>query len=98
MSGFVRHARQLIATLIILSYLFVDIGIFKLLLDLGFFFIRVVVDVLLVLDIKLASLQVYVVDVKVVLVKLHMDHLLPSLVQFILLQAFVDLVDLISHF
>ena len=39
LSGFVWHARQLIAILIILSYLFVDIGVFKLLLDLGFFFI-----------------------------------------------------------
>ena len=56
MSGLVRHARQLITILIILSCLLVDIRVFKLLLDFGFFFIREVVDVLLVLDIELATL------------------------------------------
>ena len=68
LSGFVGHARQLITILIILSYLLVDIRVFKLLLDFGFFFIGEVVDVLLVLDIELAALQVNMVDVEVVFV------------------------------
>ena len=66
LSGFIWHTWQLIAILIILSDLLVDIGVFKLLLDFGFFFIGEVVDVLLVLDIELAALQVNMVDVKVV--------------------------------
>lgn len=52
---------------------------------------------LFVLNVQLASLQVNVVDVEVVLVELHMDHLLPLLVHLVFFQAFVDLVDLVAH-
>ena len=79
--------------------------VFSLLLLLGvvllehflLFFVALVVNVLLVLDIQLSPLKVNVVDVEVVLMQLHMDHLLSFLVHFVFLQTLIDLVDLISH-
>ena len=42
-----------------------------------------VIDVLFVLDVQLAALQVNVVDIEVVLMELHVDHFLALLVHFI---------------
>ena len=61
------------------------------------FFVALVINVLLVLDVKLSTLKVNVIDVEIVLMQLHMDHLLSFLVHFVFLETLVDLVDLISH-
>ena len=52
---------------------------------------------LLILNIELAPLQIYVVDIEVIFVQLHVDHLLSLLIHFILFQALVDLIDLVTH-
>ncbi len=51
---------------------------------LGFFFITLVCNMFLILYIQLPSLQVDMIDVKVVVIELHMDHFLTFLVHFIL--------------
>ena len=62
-----------------------------------FFFITLVVNMLLILNIELAPLQIYVIDIEVIFVQLHVDHLLSLLIHFILFQALVDLIDLVTH-
>ena len=51
--------------------------------DFLLFFVAMVIDVLFVLDVQLAALQVNVVDIEVVLMELHVDHFLALLVHFI---------------
>ena len=62
------------------------------------FFVALVMDVVFILNVELATLQVDVVDVEVVLVQLHVDHLLSFLVHFIFFEALVDLVNFVSDF
>ena len=38
------------------------------------------------------------IDIEVVFVQLHMDHLLTLLIHFIFFQALVNLIYLVSHF
>ena len=72
--------------LAVLGLFLLDLFFFEAVFHLVFFFITLVVDVLLILNVELTPLQVNVVDVKVVLVQLHMDHLLTLLVHLILFQ------------
>ncbi len=51
----------------------------------------------LILYIQLPSLQVDMIDVKVVVIELHMDHFLTFLVHFILFKSLVDLIYLALH-
>ena len=51
-----------------------------------------------ILEIQLTALQVDVIDIEVVLVQLHVDHLLAALVHLVLLEARIDLANLLVDF
>ena len=59
--------------------------------------IAAVLNVLLVLEVELSALEVDVVDVEVVVVKLHVNLLLPFLVHLVFFETLVNLVDLVRH-
>lgn len=59
--------------------------------------ITTILDVLLVLEIELSALQINVVDVEVVVVKLHVNLLLTLLVHLVFFQTLIDLIYLVSH-
>ena len=53
---------------------------------------------LFILEIQLTALQVDVIDIEVILVQLHVDHLLAALVHLVLLEARIDLANLLVDF
>lgn len=55
------------------------------------------VDMFLILNIELSTLQIDVVDIKVILVELHMDHFLPLLIHFVFFQTLINLVHLFTN-
>ena len=54
------------------------------------------VDMFFILNVELSTLQIDVVDIKVILVELHMDHLLSLLIHLVFFQTLINLVYLFA--